>query len=941
MSRNPTLPAAVSWGDLLTFQALPGAGAQAAEAAALLGLPPVVLPERAPGSTVKGGQQKDKFKPKTPSTSASFRLPLRMPLGLVVEQSDELPQTARPLDLPLWGPQEAVEVESMLQPSGLPPPEPMTLLDLPKSMALCRRALVQTHAKGLDIDLTVTALAQGRWPEPLPQRKQRSRLKHAHIGVDVHAARQFLVDDYRALLHALTVHFPGLQLHLCELGDSTSWSQWAASIEGADPSIPVFIVCEPTMLLAPERQHLQRLARHLQRLGRRVVWHMAWQGPGREPAIAPSELRADARVNTLLACLSPAVTVEPGLARAMVAEMGWGADSLALEHALWNHAALDGALPFRQWNLAAQRQALNTLRGLGEGVQSRCWPVIAQHHVHRHQVQRDQELLNWVSAAAPAVQSSAVSEPQLQGAQTRYARVAQHLLNLGGQQVAQAGDGQSRSGLVVAAAHERLQTLPGCMSAYKEVEDMLAKAALQGAVRAGQHTSAQSQSEPQSRDMNLRLQGQSLCLVSDASPARPGVLLKELEVSGDWVRVDKEDGTVGALPLHLRLLDKLEFVLHEWRDTPPKEIKVSGAVGQVAIKTLHRPSWAASFRQSGEGLRALIHWPDGSEHWLPVNVQQGFIEGRGQRWRLFLDSFGPKLIWTELLMREFAEAGRSDAFAEVALRYLPPATFLMGSPDGVGDDDEHPQHPVTLTQALWLSETPCTQALWRAVMGDNPSHFNIGPVAPQRPVVNVSWDDVQQFLAKLNALLPEGCEAVLPTEAQWEYACRAGTATAYWWGDEPGDRMANFYSQGDKKAEAEKGTTPVDSYPANPWGLLDMHGNVWEWCADGPRSYEPVAVRDPSGDTGDGARAVRGGAWSFQPEYARSASRFDKPPNFSYHSQGFRFALRSSRPQRAEPQPGGLKAGERQAKGGAAGDRTAGAGARGKATRGSIKKEPS
>ncbi|MDZ7811635.1 MAG: SUMF1/EgtB/PvdO family nonheme iron enzyme [Ideonella sp.] len=933
MSRKPTLQAAVSWGDLLTFQALPGAGPQAAEAAALLGLPPVVLPERAPGGTGKGAKQKDKPKSKGPSTTSPFRLPLRMPLGLVVEQSDARPQAARPLDLPLWGPQEAAEVEAMLAPSGLPPAEPKTLLDLPKSIALCRRALLQTHAKGLDIDETVSALAQGRWPEPLPQHQQRSRLKQAHIGVDVHAAHQFLVDDYQALLHGLSAHFPGLQQQLCELDDPASWSQWAASIEGADPSIPVFIVCEPSLLLKPERLHLQRIARHLQRLGRRVVWPMAWQGSGREPVLETFDFRADPRVNTLLACLSPAVTVEPGLVRAMVAEMGWQAASLALEDALWTHPALDGAWPFRQWHPAAQRQALSTLQGLSDGVQSRCWPVIAQHHVHRHQVQRDQELLNWVSAVAPAVQSRAVPEPQRQAAQTRYARVAQHLLNLGGQHVSEAGGHQSRSGLVVAAAHERLQTLPECLNAYKEVEDMLAKAALQGAIKAGQDTSASSQTEPRSRDMRLRLQGQSLCLVSDGSPARPGLDLKELEVSGDWVRVEAADGRRGVLSLSAPHLEHVPLVLQEWREAPPREIKVSGATGQVEIKTSERPSWAASFRQSSEGLQALIYWPDGVGQWVPGPFVEGLIVVRPGA-LLAIDPHGPRLKLAHVV-----SAGLPQLIGEFSFRYLPPATFLMGSPDGVGEDREHPQHPVTLTQSLWLAEAPCTQALWKAVMGRNPSHFNKGPEAPQRPVEKVSWDDVQQFLAKLNALLPEGCEAVLPTEAHWEYACRAGTATAYWWGDEPDDSKANFDSRGDKDWDDKEGTTPVDRYPPNPWGLRDMHGNVWEWCADGElRTYEPATARDPMGDTGGDARVVRGGAWFDRPVNASSAFRSWGHQGYRSPLLGFRLALRSSS-LGAEPQPGGLKTDQAAKKGGAAPGRTAGTGASGKATRAQAKKK--
>lgn len=226
-------------------------------------------------------------------------------------------------------------------------------------------------------------------------------------------------------------------------------------------------------------------------------------------------------------------------------------------------------------------------------------------------------------------------------------------------------------------------------------------------------------------------------------------------------------------------------------------------------------------------------------------------------------------------------------------RYLPPGTYLQGSPEGIGYDDEQPQHPVTLSQGQWLAEKLCTQALWKAVMGKNPSHFQQGTEALRCPVENVSWDDVQTFLNALHALLPSGCEAVLPTESQWEYACRTGTQTEYWWGDAPDGARANWDEQ-------KKGTTPVDLYPPNPWGLYDMHGNVWEWCADGRRDYADSAERDPEGPGDDDYRMVRGGAWITLPGDARAASRGRRSRRDAYLNQGFRFALRSLRGPEAQ-----------------------------------------
>ncbi|KFB68485.1 MAG: Serine/threonine-protein kinase pkn1 [Candidatus Accumulibacter vicinus] len=228
----------------------------------------------------------------------------------------------------------------------------------------------------------------------------------------------------------------------------------------------------------------------------------------------------------------------------------------------------------------------------------------------------------------------------------------------------------------------------------------------------------------------------------------------------------------------------------------------------------------------------------------------------------------------------------------------------MGSPESepMRNSNEGPRHWVTLTRGFWLADTACTQALWQAVMGTNPSHFTGDP---QRPVEQVSWDEAQRFLRALEALLP-GCEAALPTEAQWEYACRAGSETPFSFGGNITPEQVNYdgnspYAGGAKGRHREE-TVPVKSLPANAWGLYEMHGNVWEWCADGLRSYDEQAQQDPAGPvSGDeeAPRVVRGGSWlsvagGLRSAY-RSEGRRDGRDEF-LGGQGFRFALRSIEP---------------------------------------------
>ena len=212
------------------------------------------------------------------------------------------------------------------------------------------------------------------------------------------------------------------------------------------------------------------------------------------------------------------------------------------------------------------------------------------------------------------------------------------------------------------------------------------------------------------------------------------------------------------------------------------------------------------------------------------------------------------------------------------LRWIPPGRFLMGSADGEKGrwDDEGPQHPVTLSEGFWLFATPCTQALWQAVMEDNPSCFE----GQSNPVEWVSWNEVQTFLEAINERVPD-LALCLPSEAQWEHACRAGTTTAYSYGDKADHEQMNI------AASEIKQTTSVDRYPPKPWGLHDMHGNVWEWCRDGFRKFKSQTEVDPEGPE-TGHRVLRGGSWANDARRARSACRNHNGPVVRYDVIGFR-----------------------------------------------------
>ena len=225
--------------------------------------------------------------------------------------------------------------------------------------------------------------------------------------------------------------------------------------------------------------------------------------------------------------------------------------------------------------------------------------------------------------------------------------------------------------------------------------------------------------------------------------------------------------------------------------------------------------------------------------------------------------------------------------AEMELVWCPPGEFMMGSPQTEeGRSIYETQHCVRLTNGFWMGKYPVTQRQWKSVMGRGQSHFK----GDDLPVESVSWNDIQAFIKKVNEAFQYG--ARLPTEAEWEYACRAGTATAYSWGNALNGDKANCAGTKpygtSKRGPYLKKTSPVGKYGANPWGLYDMHGNVYEWCVDRYGSYPAGRVVDPQGPALGDQRVLRGGCWESFARDCRSAHRAGRRSGFRHERYGFR-----------------------------------------------------
>ena len=323
------------------------------------------------------------------------------------------------------------------------------------------------------------------------------------------------------------------------------------------------------------------------------------------------------------------------------------------------------------------------------------------------------------------------------------------------------------------------------------------------------------------------------CMLLVLSPAA----VKSQRVEGEWVTALEEQKPIipvlfqpCRIPSRLRLLQRIDLVAKGMDDTINLERLVVTLGGNRSVPVLPSPS-----------LSPIIVPPP-----PPVLAPS------------FRNSIGMEFV------------------------LVPAGEFRMGGSDAGAYDDEKPVHLVRITKPFYLGKYQVTQGQWEAVMGTNPSYF---PGDPNRPVEQVSWEETQEFVRRLGE--QEGKAYRLPTEAEWEYAARAGSTGAYCFGDD--ESQLKDYAWYNANA---KGTThPVGQLQPNAWGLYDVHGNVAEWCHDGLRTYTDASMSDPFGPTTAGAdRVIRGGNWRWHAQDVRSAYRSAFSPGLRYGNLGFRCA---------------------------------------------------
>jgi len=610
-----------------------------------------------------------------------------------------------------------------------------------------------------------------------------------------------------------------------------------------------------------------------------------------EPAAPTEGLEA---VLTRIACC---VRLEPALLRSLRLMQADTAAEPGLEALVWGHGTAVEAGSFRFCAIATHSQADYRARfgALDAEQQDEVLRRMLAAHAHQGRSIESIEVLIWqahTGRLAPAGEETRSDE-----ARAWLARLGEHAQGESDALRSYVGDLLDRQGddtRLMERESERFAQL-WAYSRKGSIPAGLNPADVEAAWR-------RLERDPHARDYVLVQQGERLFLA-------PRDLRQKRELDGwasmPWPVVtitgglqwSRGDGAIRQwfvpemTPLELPLGDAPErqtFTL------------VSGAHKWV-LGLQQRPSWAEEWGIGPEGLYVQLPSPAGGTVRLPGS--SGAPEPWQGQWPLSPKAFQAVARQIDFGMRLGADL-QYGLYLDVPFgsatqrfRWIEPGEFLMGSPESEPErfDNEGPRHLVRLTEGFWLAETACSQSVWASVMGNNPSEFKDDP---QNPVEQVSWDDVQGFLREVEKRLP-GVKAELPTEAEWEYACRASSEKAFSWGDGITPDQANYdartsYANGPTGEYLEK-TVPVKSYAPNAWGLYHMHGNVLEWCADGLRKYDGAPQVDPRGPEGEEDwRAVRGGSWIHDPLRLRAACRIRGPRGWRNVFLGFRFSLRST-----------------------------------------------
>lgn len=893
------------------------------------------------------------YQPPATIQTSPYKVPLQMPFVQVIAER----QTREPLAAEPDSPPPAVEPITEDDAKPLVEHRLVNYEDLiPKARLLpaLKRHLAHDRLGGLDVSRLVKHIAGQQLPRHLPRR--RLQTWHPQWVVVLDFCQRLW--PYRQDMHRLAERLlrqcgaDGISLRIVNHGPLNPWSDWQEEQRSQGPlpakrpwrmpaaGTPVLLVSDLGLLEGARSATHQAWLRFVSQLSQAQTrpWALLPLGADQLDRDLPKSLSLsllrwspDARMHPerafgggpaepagladLLAMAAVTRRVDPPLLRAMRRLNPKAPLNAGLEGAFWCHADVQAGAAA---HIRSEAQARH-LAHFSENLANSHLDLEAlrfKHHAHLRAVLNHEETLLWrVHAAFDDAALPAQTRLRTEMAETFMRKLAKTLsqpnaLETAGVWWQVAQDIVQRADRRMGETYSQLLTplvsaLTEATGDWSRAPDWLDPAAL------AQLRGVESALCLLVRD--ARQQAVTLKPVL-ANPPRQTAFGEPLTVDSGGIRIDCA-GRSAWLPLPkvsariCSLNDENEVTLTTSRETL-KLARVGRPRGAAAWRvepsclTVVAPDFCGKrwewreyelkVAKNSSGQNVLVE-KQFRKSLQPHTKDQGriFMEGKyASGVTYYLDEYG---VLAELLVVT------PHGTAAQSFRWIEPGTFLMGSPEHEPErrGNEGPQHLVTISRGFWLADTACTQALWLAVMGNNPSAFNGDP---SRPVERVSWNHVQAFLEKLQTLLP-GCEACLPSEAEWEYACRAGTITPFSFGINITPEQVNYcgnspYTVGEK-GEFRQETVPVKSLPANSWGLYEMHGNVYDWCGDGPRDYSFQAQTDPLGSVGNGRdhpRIIRGGTWSYSASKSRSALRYARPPFLADLNVSFRVCLKVSQP---------------------------------------------
>ncbi|MGZ5581435.1 MAG: formylglycine-generating enzyme family protein [Methylobacter sp.] len=904
-----------------------------------------------------GGTIADSSPEKTPVQTGNYKLPLQIPfVHVIAERQAREPRNQQ------QSPVQTDEVYKPITEDDAKPPSDERLVNyqdlVPKArlMPALKRYTSSDRTAGLDVPLLVKQIAGQQLPRHLPRRQLKTW--HSHWVVVLDFAKRLW--PYRQDMHRLAEHLlhacgqSGVSIRIVNHGPLQHWTDWVEEQRtvGALPAkhawrmppagTPVLLVSDLGLLEGPDSTSHQAWQGFIRQLGNAQTLPLALLPLGAEQLDGglPNNLTLlrwspDARIRPehalgagkagpdgledLLAMAAVTRRVDPPLLRAMRRLNPKAPLNAGLEGAFWRHADVEaGSAANIRREAQAEHLAYFTQR------LDVCHLELEQlryrHHAHLRAVLNHEESLLWESHAK--LDDVEIAEEILELMAKAKAFMGKLAATLKKQP-----DGLQKAGVWWRVALDIVQRADTRMA--ERYPDLFRPLVAAIAEVCGDWSQLPDWADPadlvgkdrKSEPCWLVRDPATCSIVLQLTPPsnNQNALTEPVQVDQGGLRIESEGAnrllSIRQLPSRLCGLQQEALIKlttsqesltlasvkrprgsMAWGcDSSGLWVKSAPLCGQ-SFEWSYRPSSTGSLLQTvpaSKGQYRLVERPLSQpidpRDFEPIYITYDYVEKTASSVKFMLDEYGVRadlnlITPPDDLIQSF--------------RWIEPGTFLMGSPDDEleRDDDEGPRHEVTISRGFWLADTACTQALWQAVMGDNPSRFKDDP---RQPVEKVSWHQVQEFLLQLQSLLP-GCQADLPSEAEWEYACRAGTTTPFSFGSQITPEQVNYdgnypYADGESGGDREK-TVAVKSLPANAWGLYEMHGNVWEWCKDGRRIYDEQAQIDPVGPMGDESRCVRGGSWINFARWSRSADRGAIQPGNAGNDTGFRFCLRSIEP---------------------------------------------